>query len=563
MKQKKTKTLYSSLLSVALFLSAFISTFTVSAQIPNCQWGKPAGNALVSRKSVATDNFGNEYVAGFFRLPYIVLSGDTLFNHGTGTADFYVAKYNHLGNLIWARSGGGSQNDYPAGIATDSIGNIYLTGYYTTASLVLGHDTLKQPDNIFTMKYDPNGNVVWARGSVGAGLSSGIATDKAGNSYVTGIFGNTYIAFDHDTLRDGFNRVYNIFITKYTPDGSVAWVRGNKNLGLHSSTQISEIKMAPDASIYLTGSFGGLMLVFGNDTVKKAAFSDANVFLIKMDSNGNFNWVNGFGNFDIYPAPVLCLDTSGNSFLSCNFGYWDMVFGTDSIPGTSSDAILVKYNADGVRQWARKTSFNSTAALLGAACDQAGNLYITGQFSGHDFTFASDTLAVNDTQSMFLIKYDNDGNQLWAKGGDSCNYDAAVAIAIDPNDNIYLTGTFSGQQILLDDVLMYPNDHLQPHSFLAKYSSAKTGINTIASNSDVVVYPNPATNKNNIYVAFPERTYTQIDIYNYMGQHVYESTITPSETTNTVATNKLIPGNYFIRLTGNNNIKTLALIIQP
>lgn len=563
MKQKKTKTLSSRLLSVALIITFIISTFTATAQIPNCQWGKTIGNALVSKKSVATDNFGNEYVTGFFRLPYIVLSGDTLFNKGTGTADYYVAKYNHLGNLIWARSGGGSQNDYPTGIATDSIGNIYLTGYYTSSGLILGHDTLKQPDNIFTMKYDPSGNVLWARGSVGAGLSNGIATDNAGNSYVTGIFGNPFIAFDHDTLYDGYNRIYNLFITKYTTDGTVEWVRGNKNLARHSSTQVSDIKIAVDGSLYVAGSFGGQMMVFGNDTVKKAAFSDYYIFLLKMDNSGNFTWVNGFGNFINSPYPAICHDESSNCFLSCTFSYWDMVFGTDTISGTSRDAILVKFNADGVHQWHKKTTFNCLAALFGAACDHSGNLYFTGQYSGHYLTFGSDTLAVNDSGSMFLIKYDNDGNQLWAKGGDRCNYDEALSIAIDPIDNIYLTGTFSGQQLLLDGVLMQPNDHLQPHAFLAKYSGAKTGINSTGYSRDIIVYPNPAVNKDNIIVAFPERTFTQMDIYNYLGQRLNESTILETETSKTIGMNNLAPGNYFIRLAGFNNIKTLPLVILP
>ncbi len=564
MKQRKSKSLSSIVLSAAILISSLTNAFYITAQTPDCQWGKTVGHGLVSNKSVATDNFGNEYVTGFFRSPFIVLGSVTLFNNGIGTEDFYLAKYDHLGNLIWARSAGGSDNDFVGGVATDSIGNIYLTGYYTSASLVLGHDTLKQQYNIFTMKYDPSGNILWARGSVGAGAESGgITTDKYGNSYVTGIFGNSYITFDHNTLLNGYNRVFNIFITKYTTDGNVAWVRGNNNLGLNTSTQVSDIKTDADGNILLTGSFGGEMMVFGTDTVNKSPFSDVYVFLIKMDSSGNFTWVNGFGNFSNYPATVLTLDASGNSFLSCNFGRWPLVLGTDTIRGTAQDAILVKYNSAGARQWAKKTSFNSTVSIYGAACDQGGNVYMTGQFSAHDLTFGADTLAANDTQAMFLLKYDNDGNQIWAKGGDSCNFDQTYAIAIDPIDNIYLSGYFAGNTLKLDGVLMNPGDLLQPHAFLAKYSTAKAGINNTGINAEVVVYPNPATNNSNVTVKFSLQAYSHMDIYNYLGQRVYESSINSSETLLTLATNNLVPGNYFIRLCGNNNTKTIPIIILP
>ena len=562
MKQRKPNSIYYLLAGTVIFILSLPVYSNTYAQIANCQWGKSIGNATVNKNSVATDNFGNEYLCGFFSTPYIVLGSDTLFNNGTGNKDFYLAKYNHLGYLVWARSGGSNQNEFPMGVTTDSTGNIYLFGYYTSTSFVLGHDTLTQSGNTFLIKYDPGGNILWARSSVGESYPSSIATYKDGTSYVTGIYWNTFIAFGNDTINNA-SRAPNLFVTKYTTDGIVEWVRGNQTLNQNTAILSGDIKTDNNGSIYLAGSFGGQFMVFGSDTVRNQPIFTYNSFLLKMDTSGNFIWVNGLGYFSTIPTPVLCLDATSNSFLTFNSTAWELVNVTDSISGNNQDAVLVKYNTDGIRQWAKKSSLNTIAIPFGAAFDHGGNVYITGNFFTNNLTFATDTLIANDSQALFLIKYDNDGNQVWAKGGDSCNVDQATAIAIDPIDNIYLSGYFIDNTLKLDAVLMNPTDLLSPHGFLAKYSVARAGIQTNNPDVSVVIYPNPTSFSNEITVRFPGQTFTKMDIYNYLGQRVYETTIGLSETNQNIPANRLAPGQYFIRLYGNNNTKTLPLITLP
>ena len=187
MKQSKTIAFSSVLLSAAILITSLATSFSTDAQSPNCQWGKPIDNGSPAGKSIALHNFGNEYITGVFRTPYIVFGRDTLFNHGTGKLDYYLAKYDHLGNLIWAKSAGGNQDEYTNGIAIDPTGNIYVGGNYNTSKLVLGNDTMDYPGNSFLVKYDSSGNMLWARTSKGEDmLTGGIATDNEGNVYMTG-----------------------------------------------------------------------------------------------------------------------------------------------------------------------------------------------------------------------------------------------------------------------------------------------------------------------------------------------------------------------------------------
>jgi hypothetical protein len=81
-----------------------------------------------------------------------------------GSNDIFVAKYANNGNLIWLRQGGGSDFDMANIIRTDTLGNIYITGYVTGISF-FGDYILRSRGqrNVFTVKYDKSGEIVWLK----------------------------------------------------------------------------------------------------------------------------------------------------------------------------------------------------------------------------------------------------------------------------------------------------------------------------------------------------------------------------------------------------------------
>ena len=87
-------------------------------------------------------------------------------------------------NWVWANSAGGTGNENCYSTTTDASGNVYVTGKYTSHTITFGSDTLTNAgdNDIFIVKYDASGNVIWANGAGGTGndFSNGLTTDTFG-----------------------------------------------------------------------------------------------------------------------------------------------------------------------------------------------------------------------------------------------------------------------------------------------------------------------------------------------------------------------------------------------
>ena len=88
----------------------------------NWLWTKAAvGSNVDEGKAVSTDPSGNIYVTGLFYGPSITFGSYSLAN--VGGQDIYVVKYDASGNVLWAKSAGGSKDDAGNSISTDAFGN--------------------------------------------------------------------------------------------------------------------------------------------------------------------------------------------------------------------------------------------------------------------------------------------------------------------------------------------------------------------------------------------------------------------------------------------------------
>src|SRR5690349_20930365 len=97
---------------------------------------------------------------------------------------FSVSLFSQSLNWSWAKSAGAGSDDESNGICTDKTGNVYIAGYFESASIVFGSNTLINAGSIgtkdiFIVKYDPSGNVLWAKreGGVNSDEATGIAAD--------------------------------------------------------------------------------------------------------------------------------------------------------------------------------------------------------------------------------------------------------------------------------------------------------------------------------------------------------------------------------------------------
>ncbi len=170
----------------------------------NFAWAKRMGGTSAdSARGIGVDGSGNIYTTGIFE-------GTTDFDPSAGISnlisagitDAFVSKLDSNGNHVWARSVGGSGNDKGNGIAVDSTGNVYSTGYFegtadfdpgTGVSNLISAGTT----DVFVSRLDSNGNHVWSRSVGGSGDDggNGIAVDSTGIVYTAGKFSET-VDFD-------------------------------------------------------------------------------------------------------------------------------------------------------------------------------------------------------------------------------------------------------------------------------------------------------------------------------------------------------------------------------
>jgi hypothetical protein len=141
--------------------------------------------------SVATDAARNVYVAGYFAA--LARVGPTNFMSYGGT-DIFLLKYDRNGNPLWATRAGGATNDQGRAVITDATGAVYLTGHFRSAGVFGASNIVSHgAEDLFLAKLDASGQWLWTSTAGGTNTDEGrsIAIDGAGNCYVTGVFSSS------------------------------------------------------------------------------------------------------------------------------------------------------------------------------------------------------------------------------------------------------------------------------------------------------------------------------------------------------------------------------------
>ena len=173
---------------------------------------------------VATDSSGNVYVAGN---TYGNLDGNTNTGWLAGIfEDMFLVKYDSSGTKQWTKQFGTEYYDLANAVATDSSGNIYVTGI-TPVHDILDGNTVTDPcwvpepwtcNDMFVVKYDSSGTKQWTVefGTDSKDEANGIATDFSGNIYVTG---ETVYQMDSN-MNAGPEDTSDMFLVKYNSNGT-------------------------------------------------------------------------------------------------------------------------------------------------------------------------------------------------------------------------------------------------------------------------------------------------------------------------------------------------------
>lgn len=455
--------LYKIFVFILLFL---ISTSIAQAASGSYGWayawtrsGGGTGNEF-GGQDIVLDANGNIFITGGFEdeVNFDGTGGNDT-NVSSGDADIFITKYNSNGSYGWTKTLGGTAEDYGQGIAVDSDGNIFITGYFQGTvnfndSGGTDNHTSEGSTDIFITKYNADGTYGWTRtiGTTGDQLGYAITVDS--NDYVVAIgkFSGT-VNFDVTGGTDNHSSTSgNVFITKYGNDGSYSWTRTFGNSG---QTSYYDITTDADGYIYATGYFTDTADFDGSGGVDNhTSNGNDDIYVTRLSTDGTYKWTVSIGSADSDRGSGISTDANGNVIVT---GYFSGTANFNTSGGTDNhtanggkDIFILKLKENSISVWTKSIGGNTIYDWgYDVITDESDNIFVTGGFTdtvNFDDNGGTDNHTSGLGGDLFITKYNADGSYGWTRNSEGSTADDTtdgLAVAAD-GQNVYVTGYYLG-----------------------------------------------------------------------------------------------------------------------
>jgi hypothetical protein len=325
---------------------------------------------------ITTSSDGSVYITGL-----TLGSPDGQISNG-GIGDGFLVKYNADGTKIWTRLFGTNQSDFPLSAKTGPDGSVYVTGF-TTGSL---GGVINGTSDVFLIKYSPTGTKLWTKqfGSTGIDGAYSITIGLDGSLYLTG-------STDGSIDRQSNSGESDVFLTKYTQDGTQVWT---KLLGTSAQDYATSIATGIDGYLYIAGKTSGSL----DGKINKG---DTAGFLAKYSADGEKIWVELIDTSSEDTALSVATSPNGSIYVS---GYTEGQLNGQTVTG--SDIYIAKFDSTSITG----TLFNDVLTGTGGNDSIAGSLgndtLIGGK--GNDFIdggLGTDTAVMSGKITDYFISY--------------------------------------------------------------------------------------------------------------------------------------------------------------
>ncbi len=408
-----------------------------------------------SGNGIAVDSSGNAYVAGGTRSLNFPTASPLQATSG-GDSDVFVAKLNASGStLIYSTYLGGNAFDQANGIALDSSGNAFITGYTASANFpTKGAFQTSYGGNgdAFVAELDPTGSaLVYSSylGGSGADFGQGIALDSSGNAYVTGSTQSTNFP-TQNPLQATSGGNSDAFVSKVNPSGSALVY--STYLGGSAADSGQGIGVDASSSAYVTGftystNFPTVNAhqgsIGGNSDAFVAKLNPSGSALVYSTYLGGSGFDRGFG---------IAIDAAGNAYVTGDTTSTNFPTTLGVLPyGGNGDAFVTALNSTGAALiYSTFLGGSDLERGTGIAVDASGNAYVTGFTLSPNFptfdalqpTFGGGTCGTSACADAFVSKLVPQGTALTYStylGGSGADFGGAISI--DSHGDAFVTGS--------------------------------------------------------------------------------------------------------------------------
>lgn len=539
-----------------LLLPLTLLTLNGRAQTPSWIWARSGvGLEFDHCNTVATDASGNVIAAGYFSSDSIGFGGITLQNNTPGFSDLFIVKYDPAGAVLWAKGLGGDFDDEAYSVATDAGGNILLAANFASTTITVGSQTFTNagsPGDILLVKYDPAGNVLWATREGGPALEipHAVTFDDAGNFIVAGRFSSNSITFGTTTLLQAGSM--DVFVVKYDPSGNVLWAQG---AGGGSNDEAYAVAVDGAGDIIVAGYFTQ-EADFGSITLPNPGL--ANIFLAQCDATtGSFQWAKAIASDGDERALAIALDAADNIYAAGFFQGDSLVFGATTLYSTSTDnGYVARFDSDGDPVWAHGLDGRSKAQGIAVANNA---VYACGVFRNDSLNYGPYLLQLEGSSDLFLLKSDLNGNVQWAakQTADGESSESATAMTADLSGDLVITGDFNSDVTTFGTAQLINSNGFD--AFVVKTGDPDVGIMDATATAAITISPNPSRGT---FVIDAVRNVESVEVRNAMGAVVHALTVRGSRARIEVNVPGLPPGLYHVLLTAHTRSMTGKMVIE-
>ncbi|MEO5571536.1 MAG: T9SS type A sorting domain-containing protein [Bacteroidia bacterium] len=348
----------------------------------------------------------------------------------------------------------------------DVNGNYYAIGPYLGPSITFGSIVLTTSNTIgyYIVKYDAAGNVIYAKNTTieSNNIPIRLFADQDGNLIVQGTFALSITIENTTLISEGS---IDLFIAKYDALGNLSWAKGFGSVD--GDAAILAKPMDANGNLVFAININGAPSIT-LDAITISPTNGKNTIIVTLDRDGTVlsTFVGLFtqnSGTDIGNATAVCTDINGNIYVT------GIV-----LPNTVK---TFKYDDTGNLIWQKSGIGSDDSMVNDIYADASGNVAIAGSFIGPSITFGTTTLSniINNTfylNQAFVVKYDVNGNVLFAISEGSEDTERSEKVCIDAHGNTIIVGTFSGSDISLGTFNFANGDLISPLTndiFFVKY----------------------------------------------------------------------------------------------